>query len=82
MSVSCSKYQKLRKSIDCKLKYEAAMKYYEKRFARAFTLFEDILPIIRTKEAESANFHAYAHFYQDLYSKRHYFETFLEIYSR
>ncbi len=84
--VSCSKYQKLRKSTDWQLKYEAAMKYYEKKdFARAVTLFEDILPIIRgTKEAESANFYyAYAHFYQDLFIlSAHYFETFLEIYSR
>ena len=84
--VSCSKYQKLRKSTEWQLKYEAAMKYYEKKdFARAVALFEDILPIIRgTKEAESANFYyAYAHFYQDLFIlSAHYFETFLEIYSR
>ena len=62
------------------------MKYYEKKdFARSIALFEDILPIIRgTKEAESANFYyAYAHFYQDLFIlSAHYFETFIEIYSR
>ncbi len=84
--VSCSKYQKLRKSTDWQPKYEAAMKYYEKKdFARATALFEDILPIIRgTKEAESANFYyAYAHYYQDLFIlSSHYFETFLEVYSR
>ncbi|MDC1517306.1 outer membrane protein assembly factor BamD [Cyclobacteriaceae bacterium] len=83
---SCTKYQKLRKSTDWKPKYEAAMKYYEKKdFARATALFEDILPIIRgTKEAESANFYyAYAHYYQDLFIlSAHYFETFLEVYSR
>ena len=83
---SCTKYQKLRKSADWQPKYEAAMKYYEKKdFARAIALFEDILPIIRgTKEAESANFYyAYAHYYQDLFIlSSHYFETFLEVYSR
>ncbi|MAJ51010.1 MAG: outer membrane protein assembly factor BamD [Flammeovirgaceae bacterium] len=83
---SCTKYQKLQKSTDWQPKYEAAMKYYEKKdFARAIALFEDILPIIRgTKEAESANFYyAYAHYYQDLFIlSSHYFETFLEVYSR
>ena len=45
---SCTKYQKLRKTIDWQPKYEAAMKYYEKKdFTRAIGLFEDILPIIR-----------------------------------
>ena len=57
----------------------------KKRFCQGCCTFEDILPIIRgTKEAESANFYyAYAHFYQDLFIlSAHYFETFLEIYSR
>jgi len=83
---SCTEYQKLRKTSDWQPKYEAAMKYYQKKdFSRAIGLFDDILPIIRgTKEAESANFYyAYAHFYQDLFIlSAHYFETFLEVYSR
>ena len=55
---SCTEYQKLRKTSDWQPKYEAAMKYYEKKdFARAIGLFDDILPIIRgTKEAESGQF--------------------------
>ncbi len=82
----CTKFQKLRKSPDWKVKYQAALKYYgEEDYYRANILFEDILPVIRgTEEAELANFYfAYGYFYQKQYIlSAHYFQSFATIYSR
>ena len=85
-SISCTKFRKLQKSTDWKLKYEAALEYYEnKDYYRSGTLLEEILPIIRgTEEAEKANFiYAYTYFYQRQYIlAAHYFKTFTEVYGR
>ncbi|MBC6400529.1 MAG: outer membrane protein assembly factor BamD [Ekhidna sp.] len=82
----CSKFRKIQKSGDWKLKYDAAIEYYEKQdYHRASILFEDILPIIRgTTEAELGNFYlAYAYFYQKQYIlSAHHFEEFVRIYGR
>lgn len=82
----CSKFQKLRKSADWRVKYEAALAYYEEEdYYRASILFEEILPIIRgTEEAELANFYyAYSHFHQKQFIlAAHYFKTFVDVYSR
>ena len=80
---SCSKFRKIQKSPDWRLKYDAAVEYYEeaevrrnegkssagRRYYRANVLFEEILPIIRgTKEAELGNFYfAYSYFHQGQY---------------
>ncbi|MDE0470956.1 MAG: outer membrane protein assembly factor BamD [Ekhidna sp.] len=82
----CSKFRKIQKSGDWKLKYEAAIEYYEKQdYHRSTLLFEDILPIIRgTAEAELGNFYlAYAYFNQKQYIlSAHHFEEFVRIYGR
>lgn len=80
---SCSKFRKIQKSPDWRLKYDAAVAYYEegeqrrldgkrnagRRYYKASILFEEILPIIRgTKEAELGNFYfAYSYFHQGQY---------------
>lgn len=86
MATSCSKFRKIQKSDDWKVKYDAAFKYYEsKDYYKAKLLFEEILPVIKgTKEAEKAQFYyAYAHFYQKLYTESAYFfKSFYDTYSR
>ena len=83
---SCTKFRKIQKSSDWKVKYEAALKYYEKKdYYRAATLLEEILPIIRgTEEAELANYYfAYCHYHQKQYIlAAHYFKLFTEVYGR
>ena len=42
------KYQKILKSTDLNLKYEMAVKYYEKKdYSRAFPLFEELLNLYK-----------------------------------
>ena len=88
-SASCSKFRKIQKSDDWKVKYDAAVNYYERGgrgdYYKAAVLFEEVLPLIRgSKEAEKAQFYyAYAHYYQQQYIlSAHYFKTFYETYSR
>ena len=59
ISVSCSDFRKIQKSSDWKLKYDAALKYYEKEdYYRAATLFEEIMPFLRgSKESELVQFY-------------------------
>lgn len=82
----CSKFRKIQKNPDWKVKYEAALKYFEEEdYYRSNLLFEEILPIIRgTREAELANFkYAYTFYNQRQYIlSAHYFKTFLEVYGR
>ena len=82
----CSKFRKIQKSGDWKVKYDAAIQYYESNdYHRSTLLFEDILPIIRgTAEAELGNFYlAYSYFYQKQYIlSAHHFEEFVRIYGR
>mgnify|MGYP002838746649 CR=1 FL=1 len=86
VGTSCTKFKKLQKSSDWKVKYTAALEYYEnKDYYRSSVLLEEILPIIRgTEEAEKANFiYAYTYFYQNQYIlSAHYFKTFTEVYGR
>jgi len=86
MATSCSKFRKIQKSDDWKVKYDAAFEYYEEKdYYKAKILFEEILPIIKgTKEAEKAQFYyAYTHFYQKLYTESaFFFRSFYETYSR
>ena len=83
---SCSKFKRLQKSDDWRVKYEGAIKYYEKGdYYKSSILFEDILPIIRgTDEAEKGNFlYAYSFYYQKQYLlAAHRFEVFYKTYAR
>ncbi|MEP0986539.1 outer membrane protein assembly factor BamD [Ekhidna sp.] len=84
--VGCSKFRKIQKSGDWKVKYEAALEYYENEdYHRTIILLEDILPIIRgTAEAELGNFYlAYSYYYQKQYIlSAHHFDEFVKIYGR
>lgn len=83
---SCSDFRKIQKSDDWKVKYEAAINYFEEKdYYKANLLFEEVLPIIKgTKEAERAQFlYAYCHYYQKLYiESAFYFKSFYETYNR
>ncbi len=80
------KFRKIQKSTDWKVKYEAAVNYYnEKDYYHANVLFEEIIPLIRgTEEAELANYYyAYTYYYQKQYLlSSHYFKAFTDIYGR
>jgi outer membrane protein assembly factor BamD len=80
LSVSACKFSKIRKSTDLKEKYDAAMKYYDKRdYYKSALLLEEIIPLITgQKEQEVAQFrYAYCHFYQRQYDlASYYFEKF------
>lgn len=84
--VGCSEFKKIQKSDDWKLKYDAALKYYDKKdYYRAVILFDQIRPYIRgSAEAELIEFYyAYAHYYQKQYLlSSHYFKNFHDTYNR
>ena len=84
--VGCSEFKKIQKSDDWKLKYDAAIKYYEKRdYYRSVILFDQIMPYLRgSAEAELVQFYyAYAHYYQKQYLlASHYFKNFHDTYNR
>jgi outer membrane protein assembly factor BamD len=86
MFASCSKFRKIEKSPDWRVKYDAALKYYEKKdYFRSSTLFEQVLPIVRgLPEGETAQFYfAYTQYYQDYYLlAAHHFKVFYETYAR
>ncbi len=81
-----SEFRRIQRSDDWKAKYEAAIRYYEKKdYYRSVLLFDDIKPFIKgTKEAEMVDFYyAYAHFYQKQYLvASHYFKKFHDTYNR
>ncbi|MCP4458591.1 MAG: outer membrane protein assembly factor BamD [Cytophagales bacterium] len=83
---SCSKFRKIQKSPDWRLKYDAALEYYEnEKYNKATLLLEEILPIIRgTKEAELGNYYfAYAYFHQKQYIlSAHHFDEFVRVFGR
>ncbi len=83
---SCSKFRKIQKSEDWKVKYQAALEYYEDEdYYRASVLFEEIMPLIRgQEEGEMAQFYyAYCNYYQKQYQlAAYYFKSFYETYSR
>ncbi len=84
--VSCSEFRAIQKSDDWKLKYDAALKYYEgKDYHRCVILFDQIRPYIRgSAEAEEVEFfYAYAHYYQKQYLlASHFFKNFHDTYNR
>lgn len=83
---SCSNFRSVEKNPDWRVKYEAAMEYYEKKdYFRSSTLYEQILPIVRgLPEGEQVQFYyAYAQYYQNLYDlSAHHFKVFYETYGR
>ena len=86
IGVSCSKFRKIEKSQDWRVKYEAGLRYYEKKdYYRASVLFEQIIPIVRgLPEGEKVQFYlAYCQYYDKLYLlASEQFKTFYETYGR
>ncbi|MEL7001669.1 MAG: outer membrane protein assembly factor BamD, partial [Bacteroidota bacterium] len=83
---SCSKFRKIEKSQDWRVKYEAALNYYSKKdYFRSAALFDQILPIVRgLPEGEKVQFYfAYCQYYQKFYLlASHHFKVFYETYAR
>jgi outer membrane protein assembly factor BamD len=83
---SCGKFRKIEKSQDWRVKYEAALNYYNKKdYYKSSVLFEQILPIVRgLPEGEKVQFYlAYCQFYDRLYLlSAEQFKTFYETYGR
>ncbi|MDH5603667.1 MAG: outer membrane protein assembly factor BamD [Cyclobacteriaceae bacterium] len=85
-AINGCKFRKIEKNDDWRVKYEAALDYYESEdYYRASILFEQILPIVRgLPEGEKVQFYlAYCQYYQGIYLvASHYFKTFYESYGR
>lgn len=86
LTSSCGKFRKIQKNPDWRVKYEAAMKYYEKEdYFKANLLLEEVLPIARgLPESETILFYyAYSYYHQGQYLlASHNFRTFYQTYSR
>jgi len=84
--ISCSKFRKIEKNPDWRVKYEASLVYYQKKdYYRASMLFDQILPIIRgLPEAEKVQFYlAYCQYNEKLYLlASEQFRSFYETYGR
>lgn len=85
--VSCSNFRKVEKSQDWRVKYDAALKYYngKKEYYKASVLFEQIIPIVRgLPEGEKVQFYlANCQYYDKLYLlASEQYKTFYETYGR
>lgn len=81
-----SKFRKIQKNEDWRVKFEAALTYYEKKdYYRAALLFEDIRPIVRgLPEGEEVEFYlAYCQYNEGTYIlAAESFKSFFEVYGR
>jgi len=81
-----SKFRKIQKNEDWRIKYESAVTYYEKKdYYRASLLFEDIRPIVRgLPEGEEVEFYlAYCQYNEGTYLlASESFKSFFEVYGR
>src|SRR5690606_33477977 len=86
LGACAGKFRKVQKSADWKVKYNAAIEYYENQeYYKASILFEETLPLMLGRpEAEKAQFlFAYSHYYQgNRLLSAHYFKTFFDTYRR
>jgi len=82
----CSKFRKIEKSEDWRVKYEAGLNYYNKKdYYRAAILFESILPVVRgLPEGEKVEFYlAYCQYNEKTYLlASDQFKVFYETYGR
>lgn len=83
---SCSKFRRIERSEDWRLKYEAGQTYFAKKdYYHTSILFEQILPIVRgLPEGEKVEFYlAYCQYYQKTYLlASNQFKVFYETYGR
>ena len=80
----CSKYQKVLKSDNLDVKYNAALEYFEKKhYYKALPLFEEVVPVFRgTHKGEKAYYYyTYTHYYLgDYLMASYHFENFEKSY--
>lgn len=85
-AIACSKFRRIQKSEDWRVKYEAGFKYYEKKdYYHSAILFEEIRPVVRgLPEGEKVEFYlAYCQYYEKTYLlASNQFKTFYETYGR
>lgn len=85
-STACSRFRKLQRSEDWRLKFEAGQDYFKKKdYYHTAILFEQILPIVRgLPEGEKVEFYlAYCQYYQKTYLlASNQFKIFYETYGR
>lgn len=83
---ACSKFRRIERSEDWRLKYEAGQNYFAKKdYYHTSILFEQILPIVRgLPEGEKVEFYlAYCQYYQKTYLlASNQFKVFYETYGR
>jgi outer membrane protein assembly factor BamD len=86
MIAGCSGYEKILKSSDVELKYRKAFEYYyDEDYARASTLFEQLMPLTRgTGKADSVHYFLAKSLYgqKDYILAGHYFGEFAEEFPR
>jgi len=79
-TIGCSRYQKILKSGDVDLKYDAAIKYYDaEKYDRAMPLLEELIPLLRgTERAEKVYYlYCYSNFQLNLmYGAAYHFKKF------
>jgi outer membrane protein assembly factor BamD len=83
---SCSKFEKIRRSEDQKVKLEGAYRYYEeKEYYKAGVLLDEVVPLMKGQEGvEKASFtRAMSFFYQkDYIMSAYYFKDLFDTYPR
>ncbi|MEG1585524.1 MAG: outer membrane protein assembly factor BamD [Bacteroidales bacterium] len=83
---SCGEYNKVLKTSDYEVKYEYAKKYYaEKKYTKAYTLLEDVVPMFKgTDKAEEALYLLAQSYYgaKDYMTSGQYFTTYYTNYPK
>jgi len=86
LTTACGEYNKILKSTDYELKYTYAKKYFdEKKYGRAITLLEELVPIFKgTSHAEESSFLlAQSFFYdKDYTTATHFYAAYYNTYPR
>ncbi|MCL1936937.1 MAG: outer membrane protein assembly factor BamD [Candidatus Azobacteroides sp.] len=84
--ISCGEYNKIQKSTDMMVKYEAAKRYFdEKKYNRTVSLLEEIVPLMRgSSHGEEALYLLAQSYYalKDYESASEYFKTYYTSYPR
>ncbi len=86
MFASCGEYNKILKSSDYEMKYDFAKRYYsEKKYSKAATLLEDVVPMFKgTEKAEEALYLLAQCYFEskDYQTAGQYFSTYYNNYPR
>ena len=86
LCASCGEYNKLLKSTDYELKYSYAKKYFnEKKYAKAATLLEEVVPIFKGSAYAEESLYLLAQTYygqKDYQTASEYFKTYYNTYPK